>query len=336
MSGRRLRLGLCAVAVASAAASCESRVLDAGRDVPNGMLPVDARSPIIILTDYERDNWLGEYAVLFANAGGPPLAGIVVDATRYWPQLAANVTRWTELVTAARASGLKGIPDVTPSPGSPLTAPADGRIESTVPNRSSGAQLIIDVSRRMSLPSRPLVVLATSQLTVLADAYLVDPTVADRIVVVAVLGTLTSTGATTSGPNGDLDSWAAWIVSQRLRYVQVSAYYDQITTDVTDAQVASLPQNPLGALMAEKQPGLLTVPTAADQVGIIALALPTFVTAVQRVAPDTSNGFSGSGGPPLVTAAGAAGDAWLATELAAPLGAARLWQMLLDPKTYAN
>jgi hypothetical protein len=55
-------------------------VLDAGGDVPNGLLPVDARNPTIILADYQRDNWLGEYAVLFANAA--PLG-----AARLWQML---------------------------------------------------------------------------------------------------------------------------------------------------------------------------------------------------------------------------------------------------------
>ena len=29
-------------------------------------------------------------------------------------------------------------------------------------------------------------------------------------------------------PNGELDSWADWIVGQRFRYVQVNGYYDQL------------------------------------------------------------------------------------------------------------
>ena len=40
----------------------------------------------------------------------------------------------------------------------------------------------------MSLPWRPLVVVTGSRLTDVADAYLMDPTVADRVVVVSALG----------------------------------------------------------------------------------------------------------------------------------------------------
>jgi hypothetical protein len=332
---RALRAGAAlAVAAAAAAAGCANGVLDAGHDVPHGMLPVDERNAMIILNDWGRDNWAGEYAVLFANAGGPRLAGIVIDASSYWPQLDDNVASWTDLVTAARGSGLQGIPDVTRSAGAPLAAPADGTIESTVPNRSAGAQLIVDVSRSLGTAARPVVVVAGDQLTTLADAYLTDPTVADRIAVVAIVGTLTSKGATTAGPNGDLDPWATWIVTQRLPYVQISAPYDQSASDVTAAQVSSLPQNPLGTWMAAKQPSILTGTTSADQAAVIALSLPSFVTAAERVAPNASGGFGGTSGPPLV--ASASGGAWLATQVAAPLAGARLWQMLLDPMTYAH
>src|SRR6185369_12543949 len=92
---------------------------------------------------------------------------------------------------------------------------------------------------------RPLVVLVGTQLTDLADAYLVDPTVVERIVVVAALGSLKTPGALMTGPNGDLDPWADWIVAQRYDYVQVSAYYDQ-TADVATNELGNLPKNPLG------------------------------------------------------------------------------------------
>jgi hypothetical protein len=37
-------------------------------------------------------------------------------------------------------------------------------------------------------------------------------------------------------------------------------------------------------------------------------------------------------GPPLAPAEN--GNVWLVTQIAAPLAAARLWQLLLDPHTY--
>ena len=147
--------------------------LDAGRDMPHGLLPVDERNPVIIENDRWSDNWMGEYAMLLANSGGPPLVGIIASAT---PLLAERRTTTRpagrKLVTAARASGLQNIPDVTTSEGLPLVRPADGQIDSTVRNDSAGARLIVELSRQLSLPRRPVVVLACAPLTTLADAYL--------------------------------------------------------------------------------------------------------------------------------------------------------------------
>jgi hypothetical protein len=319
-------------ALALAAAACGG-TLDAGRDVSHGLLPVDERNPVIIDNDWWKDNWLGEYAMLLANTGGPPLAGIIVSNTPYWPDVNANVSGWTNLVTAATSSGLKNIPDVTVSVGAPLVRPADGRIDSTTPNRSAGAHLIVDLSRRLSLPWRPVVVLGGGPLTNLADAYLIDHSVVDRVVVVAALGEYAAPNGTMNGPNGDLDPWADWIVAQRFRYVQVSAYYDQ-TGDVTAAQLPDLPDNPLGSWMSDKLPDLFTIPNASDQIAVLSVGLPTFAVTVQRASPDTSVAFDAMQGPPLRPDPN--GNAWIVTQIAAPLAAARLWQMLLDPRTFGS
>jgi hypothetical protein len=319
-------LRLCA---SVATASCGG-TLDAGRDVPHGLLPVDERNPVILENDSATDNWMGEYAVLLANTGGPPLTGIIVCASTYWPDLDANVTGWTQLVNAARASGLRNIPDLTVSVGAPLTEPDDGEIDSTVPNHSAGAQHIIDLSRELSLPSRPVVVLVGTQLTDVADAYLVDPTVVDRVVVVASLGGASGPNALMTGPNGDLDPWADWIVAQRFQYVQVIAPDDQ-TGDVTTADLGNLPTSPFGNWIRETQPDISTNPRASDQVTVLAAGVPKFSAAVHRASPDISAGFGSTPGqgPPL--APDANGNAFVVTQVEAPLAASLFWQMLLEP-----
>ncbi len=67
-----------ALATAVVAGGC-TETLDAGYNRPSGLLPVDERNPIILLNDGAYDNWSGEYAVLLANGGGSPLAGIIVN-----------------------------------------------------------------------------------------------------------------------------------------------------------------------------------------------------------------------------------------------------------------
>jgi hypothetical protein len=313
--------------------ACSSGVLDAGSDSPHGLLPVDERNPVILSNDSPGDNWQGLYAVLFANSGGPALAGIIINESLYWPDLDGNSAGWRNLVTAARASGLRNIPDPIASVGRPLVRPSDGNLDATVANRSEGARLIVEASTRLSLPYRPLVVVTGGRLTDVADAYLIDKSVVDRVVVVASLGSTSTTGGTMGAPNGELDPWADWIVAQRFRFVQVSAYYDQ-TGDVLSSQLPSLPQNPLGRLIASQQPNIRNLATAADQVSILAVALPEFVVAVQRVSQDPAASFDATTGPALLPDVN--GPAWLVTSSDGALATARLWQLLLDPKTFGK
>jgi hypothetical protein len=326
---------LAALGVVLAGAGC-GQTLDVGRDRSHTELPVDERNPLIMLNDDWSDNWSGEYAMLLANSGGPPLVGLIVGASLYHKVLADNVAGWNDMVTIARSSGLKGVPDVTQGAATSLEPPADGRIESTVPVGSDGAKLILDLSRQLSLPWRPVVLLACTQLTDVADAYLMDPTVVDRVVVVAMLGHPEEQKGLMTGPNGDLDPWADWIVAQRFRYVQISATYDQLENDVTEDDLADLPDNEFGEWMAAKQPKLNKQWNAADQIAVLAVGLRNFAGSPQRASSDTSAGFNSpvGQGPPLVP--DAHGNAWLVTEIDDGLARPRLWEMLLDPRTWGS
>src|SRR5204862_8265554 len=133
-----------------------------------------------------------------------------------------------------------------------------------------------------SLPYRPLVVATGGRLTDVADAYLIDKTVTDRVVVVSSLGTTTASGGAMASPNGEMDPWADAIVTARFRFVQVSAFYDQLT-DVPASRVSQLPANPFGDWIAAKQPKIWDLPAAADQVAIMAVGVPDFAAAVRRV-----------------------------------------------------
>jgi hypothetical protein len=333
MTIRREWLFALSAAAGLSSAACQGGTLDAGHDLPHGMLPVDERNPVIIANDSPTDNWTGEYAVLLANAGGPPLAGIVVSPSPYWPDLAKNVDGWNQLIAAARASGLRDIPDATGSAGSPLVRPADGNIDATTPNMSDGARAIIDLSERLSLPWRPVVVVTGSRLTEVADAYLLDHSVVDRVVVVSSLGDVAGGGGEMGWPNGEIDPWADWIVGQRFRYVQVNGYYDQLG-DVTAANSADLPANPLGSWMAAKVANLFQTPMASDQIGVLAVGLPGFVTAVDRSAVDTSAAFDAMTGPPL--RAQTDGSVWVVPSCDGAMAADRLWKLLRDPHTFGR
>jgi hypothetical protein len=312
--------------------ACDGQTLDAGSDVPHGLLPVDERNPILLTNDGIGD-WYGVYAILFANSGGPPLAGIAINTSSYATNLNDNLAAWRELVAAGRASGLRGIPDPVASVGAPLERPLSGEIEQTIPNDSQGARLIVDLSSSSSSPRRPLVVVAGGRLTDIADAYLLDPTVSSRIVVVAALGSGSANGGAMGAPNGELDPWADWIVTERFRYVQVSAFYDG-RTDLRTSQLADLPVNPLTDLVVAHQPNITPNPTRADHVSVLAVALPSFVVAVERVEPDPAATFDGATGPDLVPSEN--GQHWLVTAVDPAAASVRLQRMLTDPNTFGR
>jgi hypothetical protein len=269
--------------------------------------------------------------MLLANSGGSPLVGIVVNPSAYSSDLGASLDGWNQMIAAARASGLRNIPDATESAGVPLVRPDDGKIESTTPNRSDGAKLIVDLSARLSLPWRPVVVATGSRLTDVADAYLMDPTVADRVVVVSALGGASSGGSSMGWPNGELDSWADWIVGQRFRYIQINGYYEQLN-DVTTDDVASLPANPFGAWMAAKIPKLFQIAMSSDQISVLATGVSTFATSVSRSVVDPAATFDPMTGPPLI--AQADGSAWVVPSCNTAIAGKLLWKMLLDPHTF--
>jgi hypothetical protein len=310
-----------------------TETFDAGSSPPHGLLPVDERNPIVLINDSNYDNWHGEYAVLLANSGGPSLAGIIVGTSPNATDIDTNVAEWRELVAAARASGLANIPDPIASIGAPLVRPASGDIDATVANRSEGALFIVNESARRSVPYRPLVVQTGGRLTDVADAYLIDPTVTERVVIVSSLGSLSASGAVMSRPNGEMDPWADTIVTSRFRYVQISAYYDQLT-DVPAARVSELPKNAFGNWMAAKQAGIWSIPQAGDQGGVAALGIPGFVTAVERASAAGPVAAGAAAGPDLT--ADPEASLWLVTGVAGTVATDRFWQLLLDPATFAH
>ncbi|HMA92986.1 MAG TPA: hypothetical protein VKP30_09885 [Polyangiaceae bacterium] len=300
-------------------------VLDAGWDVPKGVLPVDQRNPVVLCNDGAYDDWQGEYALLFANSGGPNLAGIVINDGWPWTNLDENIAGWRQMVAAARQSGLSNLPDPITSSGPVLVRPDDGNIDSTIPNRSEGARFIIDASRRWWQPSRPLVVITGGRLTDVADAYLMDPTLPERIVVVASLGTANDSGGEMGLPNGQLDSWSDIIVAQKFRYVQVSSYYDALT-DVPENLLSQLPDNAFTSWIASKQPG---VAYAYDQVGYQVVAMPELVSKARKV---VQRGESTEKVPLLVN--DAEGTAMVVSDVSHALATAKFWELLLDPATF--
>lgn len=300
--------------------------LDAGYDTPHGQLPVDERSAMVVLNDGARDNWQAEYALVLAATQRLRLVGIVVDATDIYPDLTENVAGFRRMVSAARDSGMQHVPDPTASVSSALVRPSSGVIDDTLPNRSEGARLILDAAARFGSAVHPLVIATGGPVTDVADAYLLDPTLPERAVVVSSLGTTSSSGAVAGSPNGDRDVWATTIVTSRMRYVQVNAFYDQLQ-DVPEARAPELPQNAFGAFMAEKRSEILDLIQACDQVSVMAAALPWFASSVTRMRAEPGDELPALTPDPN-------GQIWHVPAADSDRAREELWTALRDPATF--
>jgi hypothetical protein len=300
--------------------------LDAGSNSPRGALPVDERSAMVIVNDGPHDNWQGEYASVLAASGRVKWVGLVVNDSPIYPILTDNVTGFRSMVEAARSSGMQGIPDVTASVSPILVRPSSGVIEDTVPNRSEGARLILEAAQRYGSAAHPLVIATDSAVTDVADAYLMDPTLSDRAVVVSSLGNIEETGVRSGDPNGDIDVWATTIVSGRMRYAQINAFYQQVL-DLPEARVPELPQNRFGAWMADKRPQILELISACDQISVLAAALPWFSTSVTRMRAQSAEDI------PLLLP-DPDGQIWHVSQSDSERARSELWRALQDPATY--
>ena len=130
------------------------------------------------------------------------------------------------------------------------------------------------LSKSLGLPYRPLVIATGGALTDVADAYLVDHTVTERVVIVSSLGSTTSTGGGMGIPTetaipGPTSSWPPNFATCR------SAPGTTSSTDVPSSSLSELPNNALGAWIASKQPNLWQWSPASDQVAVLAVGLPS-------------------------------------------------------------
>jgi hypothetical protein len=299
--------------------------LDAGSDVLHGSLPVDERSAVVMVNDGARDNWQGEYAALLAGSGQFQLVGLVVNANAEYPSVETNVLGYRQMLRAAADSGLRHLPDATASVAPALVRPDSDVIEDTMPNRSEGARVILAAAASHSTRAHPLVIATGGALTDVADAYLLDASLAERAVVVASLGQTDGDGAQALDPNGNRDTWATIIVTTRMRYVQVNGYYDQLL-DVPEARAGELPNNAFGRWMADKRGDILNIVHACDQISILAVALPWFAMDVARLRPDGPESTS------LIP--DDAGKIWHVAQTDSARARDEIWSRLKDPETF--
>lgn len=244
-------------------------------------IPYDRRNPVIYDNDEVIDVYTDDYIMALAGAGDINLAGIITSTSiapfnRYcgesdFERVAADRVNGVNL---AKAAGFKNIPDPVYGTKGHLQSPLSGKVEDTRPIGSEGSRLIVREARRASC-ARPLVLVMGGPLTVAADAYLLDNSIADKIIVAWLGGRPNDMG----GYNGWADPWAAFIVLQKLRLVQFSEenMCERSAPSVPKSRLTELPDTPLRTWMIKKRhPSQEPSECDADAPPAIALMLPEY------------------------------------------------------------
>jgi len=199
-------------------------------------------NPIIYDNDWWFDVFDNNYLWAQASLGNADLRGNIVSRDMWdWEKgylypMQKCVDDAEKALKLARDSGLKNIPDATLGSDRVLTRPESGRIEDTVAQPTPGSQLII-VEARQATPEKPLLIVSGGPLTTVANALLLAPDIAPRIVVFNIL-------VSHYGYNGK-DGWAAYIVAKQTRYVDWGgrSFWDRNSV-FTAKDFEVLPQNP--------------------------------------------------------------------------------------------
>lgn len=308
----------------------ENADLDLGADTFPAPIPVNSHFPVVLVDDGFEDDWTGELTMAASSSGRIRLLDILVQESAYHVGLQAQLTGWRAIAAAARASGMKRIVEPTGVAAPPLQRPADGRIESTsVPSTArQGGERIVALIKRYGTRARPVALVFGCPLTLAAHAYLFDPSIADRAIVISTTGSIGGAAMApqllSKGDNGELDPWAVNIVATRMRFVPVVVAH---TIVITTEELASLADTPLRTWMQAKRSIEFGTPRVSDALGIIHVADPRYAqTSVRGVFEQVGDDF--------VFRADNNGSNWFVPVGDSEVVRAVFWGVLRDPAAY--
>ncbi len=215
---------------------------------PTEAIPFDTTNPVLYDNDDHRDIYTDEYLLSLASAGTIHLKVIITTYSADTAEYNLFIKGRQQIIDKARRSGLINLPDATSGPNVSLTRPASNRIEATRPLYSEGGRVIVKAALEAT-PEKPLVIIAGGQLTAIADAYLLNPTIAGRVIISGIFGARNKTY------NAGLDAWAWAIVLLKFRCLSFS----DSDTDLEYNEVfkSASPQTPKIRFSQELQNGTL-------------------------------------------------------------------------------
>ena len=165
---------------------------------------------IVFDNDDHRDTYTDEMLMIAEHLGKLDLKAIITTYKHHeYPEF---VEGRKEMLQKAKKSGLKVDYQLFSGTNQTLTAPPSKKIEDTRPLDLPGSRFIVEEAKKASSVS-PLAILTGGQLTSVANAYLLDNTIADKVVVLGLFG------APNIGYNANLDAWAWAIILAKMRVV---------------------------------------------------------------------------------------------------------------------
>ncbi len=183
-----------------------------GKNIKSDILPLHKKCLVICDNDDHRDVYTDEYLMALSSIGDIKLKGMI---TTYSPSEYQTFVKGREMIMElAKKSGLKNLPELFSGTNKSLSRPESNRIEDTKPLEIDGSNFIVKIARMCSF-SKPLVIVTGGQLTSVVNAYLIDPSIADKIVVMGVFG------AKNIDYNAGLDAWAWTIILAKFRTVAI-------------------------------------------------------------------------------------------------------------------
>jgi hypothetical protein len=323
------------------------------------MLPYNKACPIIYDNDAVIDVYSDEYIMALASAGDIHLAGMITSSSimpfnKYVPEvdfensLPPSAKRLNMVknrahgVQLARESGFRNLPDPVVGIRGHLTRPSTGKIIDTIPFGSEGSKLIIAEARKAS-PENPLLLIMGGPLSVAADAYLLDPTIANRVVISWLGGT--SRGM--NDYNGGSDPWAAYIVVQCMQLVQFCGNYTEPPgyedgcPIVPKIRLLELPDTPLRRWMIDKDCPTNDMPdeSCGDSMPAVSLVCPEIVLSSIRVSFrhwQENDGFEVPGGEIPFYQEDPNGQIILITKVDVDLATQVWWQGMKNSRVWGN
>lgn len=172
---------------------------------------IDGTNPVVYDNDFAANTLDNEFLWALASLGRVDLRGNIVTVVPRNPldTGAANLPSWSREARICRLSGMRNIPEPIQGSNRKLAMAPGGRWQDIVPESNPGSRLLIAEARKASA-EKPLVVVASGELTTVANAILGDPSIADKMVVFGVYN---------HGLNGK-DSSASFIVARKCRFVE--------------------------------------------------------------------------------------------------------------------